>query len=129
MNPKDLGKAMKKLRAERPQKVVAARANISPSNWSLYENGKRPPNLRTFARIAQGLGVTVEVLEEECQRARKERLLSEQAFARMTEATSEPDKDPMLRALDEHLQGLAYHLRMALLTVGYAPKPPRTDGR
>lgn len=129
MNPKDLAKAIKKLRGERPQKVVAGRANISPSNWSLYENGKRPPNPKTFARIAYGLGVAVDTLEEECQRARKERLLAEQTSARMTEGPPESDIDPMLRALDEHLQGLTYHLRMALLAVGYAPKPPRTNGQ
>jgi putative transcriptional regulator len=43
-------------------KQVAQKAKVSESAMSLYERGKRNPNLVTAYRIAKALGVTVDEL-------------------------------------------------------------------
>ena len=43
-------------------KQVAEAAQISESAVSLYENGKRHPNLSTAYRLAKALNVTIDAL-------------------------------------------------------------------
>jgi transcriptional regulator with XRE-family HTH domain len=116
VDPKDLGKAIQRLRGERTQKVCAERAGLSPSSWSLYESGDRNPRKDMRERIAGGLEVDPQALEETAWQIRNERL-STAAGEKAAEANGETAGDPLLRAIDEHVQGVAYHLREALLKV------------
>src|SRR4051794_31375591 len=42
-DPRDLASAIKQLRGDRSQREVAAKAEVDPSTWSLYEAGDRGP--------------------------------------------------------------------------------------
>lgn len=81
-DPKDLARAIRKLRARRPQKEVAERAGFDSSTWSVYEKGERlPRDPERFEQIARGLGCTVERLDEVIWECRNERVEEEQAKA------------------------------------------------
>jgi transcriptional regulator with XRE-family HTH domain len=81
-DPKDLARAIRKLRARRPQKEVAERAGFDSSTWSVYEKGGRlPRDPERFEQIARGLGCTVERLDEVIWECRNERIEEEQAKA------------------------------------------------
>jgi transcriptional regulator with XRE-family HTH domain len=126
IDPKDLGKAIQKLRGDRTQKICAERAGLSPSSWSLYESGARNPRKDMRGRIAHGLEVDPQALEEAAWQVRSERL-STATGEKSGEAGGDPASDPMLRAIDEHVNGVAYHLRQALLMVYRSlQKPPLT---
>jgi len=45
-----------------PQKDLAARAGISPSHMSKIESGAEVPRIETAARVATGLGVSLDVI-------------------------------------------------------------------
>jgi transcriptional regulator with XRE-family HTH domain len=127
VDPKDLGKAIQRLRGDRTQKICAERAGLSPSSWSLYESGDRNPRKDMRERIAHGLVVDPQALEETAWQIRNERL-STATGEKPAEAGGDTSGDPMLRAIDEHVNGVAYHLRQALLMVYLrsSHKPPLT---
>jgi transcriptional regulator with XRE-family HTH domain len=126
VDPKDLGKAIQRLRGDRTQKICAERAGLSPSSWSLYESGDRNPRKDMRVRIAHGLEVDPQALEETAWQIRSERL-STVTGEKPVEA-GDASSDPLLRAIDEHVNGVAYHLRQALLMVYLrsSQKPPLT---
>ena len=77
IDPKDLGRAMRRLRAERPQAQVARRGGVRRATWSLWEKGHRAPRERSLERIVRGLGCTRLQLEEMAWQCHKERLSGE----------------------------------------------------
>lgn len=111
IEPTDLGKAIQKLRGERTQKECAERARISPSSWSLYEAGERAPRKAMRERISRGLEVEASVLEEAAWEVRKKRLDVAQAGEKDAVAGGDTARDPVLHAIDEHVNGVARHLR------------------
>jgi transcriptional regulator with XRE-family HTH domain len=126
VDPKDLGNAIQRLRGDRTQRVCADRAGISASSWSLYESGARNPRKSMRERISYGLGLNLQVLEDAAWQVRSERLAA--AGERKTaEAGGEAAGDPLLHAIDEHVNGVAYHLRELALLMLYlraSQKPP-----
>jgi len=122
----DLGKAIQRLRGEKTQRMCADIAGISPSSWSLYEGGERDPRPDMRARIAGGLGVELRILEETAWQIRNERIAAEEAGLKAGATEGEPASDPMQHAIDEHLNGVAHHLRELVLLLRPSYKPPLT---
>src|SRR5436305_5663203 len=106
IEPKDLGKAIQRLRGERTQKECAERARISPSSWSLYEAGERAPRKAMHERISRGLEVEPRVLEEMAWQVRNERIAAAQTGEKTAAADGESARDPVLHAIDEHVNGV-----------------------
>jgi transcriptional regulator with XRE-family HTH domain len=116
LEKRDLGKAIQRLRGEKTQRACAEAAEISPSSWSLYEGGERDPRLDMRARISKGLGVELRVLEETAWQIRNERIAAEEAGQKAEATNGEAASDPVQHAIDEHVNGVAHHLReLALL--------------
>lgn len=55
-----LGKKLRKLRGERPQKAVADGVGVLQSTYSMYENGQRVPSDDVKERIALYFNDTVQ---------------------------------------------------------------------
>lgn len=115
--PDDLGRAIKRLRGSRTQRECGEVAGISPSAWSLYESGSRMPRKGMFARLAKGLGVEPPVLEEAAWEERNQRLAAEDPAGRPTEPPGFAEREPLLRAVSEHTQAIAYHLNQLVLLI------------
>jgi transcriptional regulator with XRE-family HTH domain len=127
VDPKDLGKAIQRLRGERTQRVCAERAGISASSWSLYESGARNPRKSMRERIARGLALEPQILEETAWQVWTERLSP--SGGKPAEPSGDTGGDPLLHAIDEHVNGVAYHLRELALLMLYlraSQKPPLT---
>ena len=127
LEKRDLGKAIQRLRGEKTQRACAELAGISPSSWSLYEGGDRAPRPDMRARIASGLGVELRVLEEEAWQVRNERIAADEAGQRAAATNDEAASDPVQHAIDEHLNGVAHHLRELALLLRAPHKPPLTS--
>ena len=115
--PNDLGKAIRRLRGERPQSKLADAAGMKPSTWSDYERGKRTPRGRNLQRIASALGVDVKTLEQEVLKVSRERLAPEETPSAGFE-TSESllrETDRVLRKLDHRLDDLLETKKLLLL--------------
>lgn len=78
LDPRDVGKAMARLRGLRTQSQVAEQGGLPPAQWSVYESGRRLPNPDTLAKILKGLGCTEDILHGETQKARARRLRGEE---------------------------------------------------
>jgi len=78
------------------------------------------------ARIAKGLGVELRVLEETAWQIRNERIATEENVQKAGATHGETASDPMQHAIDEHLNGVAHHLRELVLLLRPAQKPPLT---
>ena len=127
VDPKDLGKAIQRLRGDRTQKVCAAKVGLSPSSWSLYESGLRNPREEMRKRLARGLGVDPQVLEETAWQIRSERIApAESAAGQAARAGVDATTDPVLHALFEHVKGICHHLQEAILILYLRTKPPLT---
>ena len=59
-----LGMTIRLLRGARTQKELAEASEIPPSTLSKIEQGKQSPRKDTFAKIAGGLGCSVQTLEQ-----------------------------------------------------------------
>jgi transcriptional regulator with XRE-family HTH domain len=116
VDPKDFGKAIQRLRGDRTQKVCAGKVGLSPSSWSLYESGLRNPREGMRKRLAHGLGVDPQVLEDAAWQVRKDRLASaEGKAAEGAGAAADAAGDPALLALVEHVKSITHHLKEAML--------------
>ncbi len=113
----DLGRAIKKLRGPRTQKECADIAGISPSAWSIYEGGDRMPRADMFAKLSLGLGVEPQVLEEAAWGERNQRVAVENGEAQQAAAPFPAEREPLLRAVSEHTQAIAYHLNQLVLLI------------
>ena len=117
--PNDLGKAIRRLRGERPQAKLADAAGMKPSTWSDYERGKRTPRGRNLQRIASALGVEVKTLEQEVLKVSRERLSPDEAGLPPTGIeTSElllRETDRVLRKVDHRLDDLLEIKKLLLL--------------
>lgn len=60
-----LGKTIKSLRGVKTQKQIAEAAGIPISTLSKIEQARQTPRNETFAKIAEGLGLSVAELEQE----------------------------------------------------------------
>jgi len=60
----DLPKNLKMLRKQKniTQQNIAIQLNISQEAYSLYENGKREPNIDTLIKLAELFGVSLDIL-------------------------------------------------------------------
>lgn len=119
--PNDLGKAIRRLRGDRPQSKLADAAGMKPSTWSDYERGKRSPRGKNLARIASALGVDAKTLEQEVLKVGRERLSLDEAGAPSAAGveTSESllrETDRMLRKVDHNLDDLLL-VKKLLLTL------------
>lgn len=115
--PNDLGKAIRRLRGDRPQWKLAEAAGMKPSTWSDYERGKRAPRGRNLARIASALGVDAETLEQEVLEVGRERLSPGEAGAAPAVETSDAllkETDRMLRKVDHELDDLLVFKKLLL---------------
>jgi len=126
VDPKDLGKAIQRLRGDRTQKVCAEKVGLSPSSWSLYESGSRNPRQDMRRRLAHGLGVDQQVLEDTAWQIRNERLAAAESVAGMAAVSTDVTADPVLQAVYDHLKGVAHHLQEAMLILYLRTKPPLT---
>jgi transcriptional regulator with XRE-family HTH domain len=127
VDPKDLGKAIQRLRGDRTQKVCAEKVGLSPSSWSLYESGSRNPRQDMRRRLARGLGVDQQVLEDTAWQIRKDRIASAESAAGQTaEAGTDTAADPVLLALFEHVKSMSHHLQEVMLILYLRTKPPLT---
>lgn len=124
LEKRDLGKAIQRLRGEKTQRACAETAGISPSSWSLYEGGERAPRSAMRARIAGGLGVELRILEETAWQIRNERIAADEAGQKAVAANGQEAGDPLLNAIDEHVNGVAHHLRELALLLRSSNKPP-----
>ena len=106
--PNDLGKAIRRLRGDRPQWKLAEAAGMKPSTWSDYERGKRTPRGRNLARIASALGVEAKTLEQEVLKVGRERLSLEDAGA--PSAAGVETSDSLLRETDRVLRKVDHRL-------------------
>lgn len=127
VDPKDLGKAIQRLRGDRTQKVCAEKVGLSPSSWSLYESGSRNPRQDMRRRLARGLGVDQQVLEDTAWQIRKDRIASAESAAGQAAASTDVAADPALQAVHEHLKGMYHHLQEAMLILYLRTKPPLTS--
>jgi len=129
VDPKDLGKAIQRLRGDRTQKVCAEKVGLSPSSWSLYESGNRNPRQDMRKRLARGLGVGPQVLEDTAWQIRNERLAAEEESGAGQAAGTTVDvaADPALQAVHEHLKSMYHHLQEAMLILYLRTKPPLTS--
>jgi transcriptional regulator with XRE-family HTH domain len=126
LEKRDLGKAIQRLRGEKTQRACAENAGISASSWSLYEGGDRDPRPDMRARIAKGLGIELRILEETAWQIRNERITADEAGQKAAVMNGETASDPMQHAIDEHLNGVAHHLRELVLLLRPPHKPPLT---
>ena len=119
----DLGTAIRRLRGGRTELVVADAGDISASSWSLYESGGRNPRKPMLQKIARGLGCEVKAIEEETWTVRNERLAAEEAKAQPGGNERVEERDSVLHAVNEHIEGVAHHLReiAALMLQGRTP--------
>jgi transcriptional regulator with XRE-family HTH domain len=130
-DPIDLAAAIKKLRGGRTQKEVANAGGIDETAWSLYESGGRRPTARSVSKIAQGLGCTVDRLEEEVWAARKRRRAEEQAALPAAATPAADSRSPIRLRLREHLAGIARHVEEIFLLTqdpGAEPDPTPRNG-
>jgi XRE family transcriptional regulator, fatty acid utilization regulator len=69
----DFANNLKRLRAERglTQEAVAQLVNVSIRNIQNWERGAREPRLAALKSLAEGLGVSVDVLLAEAKPAKK----------------------------------------------------------
>lgn len=58
----NLGRELRQLRGEESQGAAAQRIGISQPSLSMYESGKRTPQLHTAAKVASAYGVTLDEL-------------------------------------------------------------------
>lgn len=123
VEPRDLGKAIQRLRGERKQRACAEVAGISASSWSLYESGDRTPRTSMRERIARGLGVELRVLDDTAWQMRNERL-AEETGAKIAAAGGDSARESRLHAIDEHVNGVAHHLRELALLLSKRPSLP-----
>lgn len=115
VDPKDFGKAIQRLRGDRTQKVCAVKVGLSPSSWSLYESGLRNPRESMRKRLARGLGVDPQVLEDAAWQIRKDRIAAAESTAGQVAGTAvDAATDPTLLALFEHVKSMSHHLEEAL---------------
>jgi transcriptional regulator with XRE-family HTH domain len=126
LEKRDLGKAIQRLRGERTQRVCAEAAGISASSWSLYEGGERAPRPAMRERIAGGLGVELRVLEETAWEIRNERISAAEAGQKAAVPNAEAPGDPVQHAIEEHIDGVAHHLRELMGILRASSKPPLT---
>jgi len=126
VDPKDLGKAIQRLRGDRTQKVCAEKVGLSPSSWSLYESGSRNPRQDMRRRLARGLGVDQQVLEDTAWQIRKDRIASAESAAGQAAVSTDATADPVLLALFEHVKSMSHHLQEAMLILYLRTKPPLT---
>jgi transcriptional regulator with XRE-family HTH domain len=127
VEPRDLGKAIQRLRGDRTQRACAERAGISASSWSLYESGDRVPRKSMRERISRGLEVDLRTLDEEAWRVRNERIAADETAAKSAAAAvAETVPDPIQNAIEEHVNGVAHHLRELALLLCSTQKPPLT---
>ncbi len=126
VDPKDLGKAIQRLRGDRTQKVCAEKVGLSPSSWSLYESGSRNPRQDMRRRLARGLGVDQQVLEDKAWQIRNERLATAESAAGLAPVSTDVTADPALQAVYDHLKGVVHHLQEAMLILYLRTKPPLT---
>ena len=126
LEKRDLGKAVQRLRGERTQRVCAEAAGISASSWSLYEGGERDPRPAMRKRIAKGLGIDLRVLEETAWEIRNERIAASETGQKAAVSNAEAPGDPVQLAIDEHIDGVAYHLRELMGLLRSSSKPPLT---
>lgn len=126
VDPKDLGKAIQRLRGDRTQKVCAEKVGLSPSSWSLYESGSRNPRQDMRRRLARGLGVDQQVLEDTAWQIRKDRIASAESAAGQAAEAGADAADPTLQALFEHVKSMSHHLQEAMLILYSRTKPPLT---
>jgi|SRR6185369_2900339 len=127
VDPKDFGKAIQRLRGDRTQKDCAGKVGLSPSSWSLYESGLRNPRENMRKRLARGLGVDPQVLEDAAWQIRKDRIASaESTAAEGAAAGVDAIGDPALLALYEHVKSMSHHLQEAMLILYLRTKPPLT---
>ena len=115
--PNDLGKAIRRLRGERPQAKLAEAAGLKPSTWSDYERGKRSPRGRNLQRIASALGVEIKTLEQEILKVSRERLAPDETLSTGTESSESllHETDRALRKLDHRLDELLETKKLLLL--------------
>ncbi|HEV8578668.1 MAG TPA: helix-turn-helix transcriptional regulator [Thermoanaerobaculia bacterium] len=117
MEPRDLARAVKKLRGVRTQREMAEKAGIDPSTWSAYEKGKRLPRSRDrLEQIAQVLGCTLDRLEEVAWECRNERLREEAKEKAAVAAQSLPP-DPLDHAIEARLAVIHQEFKEVLLLV------------
>jgi transcriptional regulator with XRE-family HTH domain len=126
VDPKDLGKAIQRLRGDRTQKACAEKVGLSPSSWSLYESGSRNPRQDMRRRLARGLGVDQQVLEDTAWQIRKDRIASAESAAGQAAVSTDVTADPVLLALFEHVKSMSHHLQEAMLILYLHTKPPLT---
>jgi transcriptional regulator with XRE-family HTH domain len=94
-DPRDLASAIKQLRGDRSQREVAAKAEVDPSTWSLYEAGDRGPRTQErFEQIARGLGCTPARFEELIWEHRNKRIAKEEGRTQSADATQESRDEP-----------------------------------
>jgi len=118
----DVARTLKRLRSGRTQAQCAREGRINANAWSHYERAERMPTAETFAKIAQGLGVTLGKLEEELLASRDQRLREEKAKAVQT-APPAPVEDPFRRAVREGVQNITRELERLFLLAGDAKDP------
>lgn len=117
--PNDLGKAIRRLRGDRPQSKLADAAQMKPSTWSDYERGKRTPRGRNLARILAALGVDRKILDQEVLKVGRERLAVEEVGAPSPAGAETSDSllketDRMLRKVDHDLDDLLVFKKLLL---------------
>jgi transcriptional regulator with XRE-family HTH domain len=116
----DVALTLKRLRGSRTQALCAREAEINANAWSHYERAERMPTAETFAKIAQGLGVTIPELEEELLESRHQRLRGEEKARSAQAAAPSPAEDPFRRAVHEGVQNITRELEKLILLVGDA---------
>lgn len=116
-DPRDLAEALRRLRGRRTQREVASAAGFDATVWSLYEGAERWPRRGSFERLAMGLGVTPDRLEEEMLLVRRRRLedqrwegAGEVAEAAPTPYAAETDDEALRREVRTHLEAVHKHL-------------------
>lgn len=62
VDPERIGRAVREVRADRSQKVLAEMAGIGQDTWSQVETGKNEPKLSTLDRMATAMGMTLGAL-------------------------------------------------------------------
>lgn len=113
--PNDLGKAIRRLRGERPQAKLAEAAGLKPSTWSDYERGKRSPRGKNLQRITSALGVEVKTLEQEVLKVSRERLAPDEAPSPESSESLLHETDRALRKLDHRLDELLETKKLLLV--------------
>ncbi len=127
LDPRDVGRAMARLRGSRTQSQVAEQGGLPAAQWSVYESGRRLPSAETLAKILKGLGCTEEILHDETLKARTRRLRGEEVedvgrgFAVSLAAGRGADAQLVLTELR------AIRAHMAMLSISFAGLERRLD--